>query len=74
GTESGKQDTSSSSRNDVDANDADIKPVYDEEPMAKVQLTAEINVPATGQQHTEQPEFNNKGEVDQNADVLCLLY
>ncbi|GJV67106.1 hypothetical protein Tco_1482615 [Tanacetum coccineum] len=68
GTESGKQDTSSSSGIDVDADDADIKPVYDEEPMAEVQLTAEINVLATGQQHTEQPEFNNEGEVDQNAE------
>ncbi|GJV72464.1 hypothetical protein Tco_1492459 [Tanacetum coccineum] len=66
-TESGKQDTSSSSGNDIDADDADIKPVYDEEPMAEVQLTAEINVLATGQQHTEQPGFNNEGEVDQNA-------
>ncbi|GKF08897.1 hypothetical protein Tco_0043121, partial [Tanacetum coccineum] len=37
GTESGKQDTSSSSGNDVDADDADIKPVYDEEPIAEVQ-------------------------------------
>ncbi|GKB44203.1 hypothetical protein Tco_0889145 [Tanacetum coccineum] len=35
GIESKKQDTSSSSGNDVDANDADIKPVYDEEPMAE---------------------------------------
>nr|GEW63419.1 retrovirus-related Pol polyprotein from transposon TNT 1-94 [Tanacetum cinerariifolium] len=31
-------------------------------PMAEVQTTAEINVFATGQQHTEQLEFNNKGE------------
>ncbi|GJX04280.1 hypothetical protein Tco_0190196 [Tanacetum coccineum] len=35
GIKSGKQDTSSSSGNDADADDADIKPVYDEEPMAK---------------------------------------
>nr|GEV93470.1 Toll/interleukin-1 receptor (TIR) domain-containing protein [Tanacetum cinerariifolium] len=35
GIESGKQDTSSSSGNDVDADDADIKPVYVEEPMAE---------------------------------------
>ncbi|GJS23816.1 hypothetical protein Tco_0452448 [Tanacetum coccineum] len=67
GTESGKQDTSSSSGNDVDADDADIKPVYDEEPMAEVQLTAESNVFATGQQHSEQPKFNIEGEADQNA-------
>ncbi|GKD36774.1 hypothetical protein Tco_1256981, partial [Tanacetum coccineum] len=44
-----------------------IRPIYDEEPMAKVQTTAEINIFATGQPHTEQPEFNNEGEVDQNA-------
>ncbi|GJR51702.1 hypothetical protein Tco_1402223 [Tanacetum coccineum] len=35
--------------------------------MTKVQKTVEINVFAIGQQHTEQPEFNNEGEVDQNA-------
>ncbi|GJR07778.1 hypothetical protein Tco_0790430 [Tanacetum coccineum] len=66
-TESGKQNTSSSSGNDVDADDADIKPIYDEEPMAEVQLTGDNNVFAAGQQHTEQPEFNNEVEVDQNA-------
>ncbi|GJZ93873.1 hypothetical protein Tco_0666076 [Tanacetum coccineum] len=38
------------------------------EPMAEVQTTAEINIFATGQQHTEQPEFNNEGKVDQNAE------
>ncbi|GJT42907.1 hypothetical protein Tco_0951622 [Tanacetum coccineum] len=66
-TKSGKHDTSSSLGNDVDADDAYIKPVYDEEPMDEVQLTAECNVSAIGQQQTEQPEFNNEGEVDQNA-------
>nr|GEV96253.1 reverse transcriptase domain-containing protein [Tanacetum cinerariifolium] len=54
-------------KNDAHDADANIKPIYDEEPMAKVETTAEINVFATRQQHTEQPEFNNKGEVDQNA-------
>ncbi|GJT51539.1 hypothetical protein Tco_0977696 [Tanacetum coccineum] len=63
GTESQKQDTSSRSRND-----ADIRPIYDEEPMAEVQMTADDNVSAIGQQHTEQHESNNEGEVDQNAD------
>ncbi|GJT56362.1 hypothetical protein Tco_0991416 [Tanacetum coccineum] len=67
GTKSKEQDTSSRSGNDAHADDADIRPIYDEEPMAEVQMTAEINVFATGQQHTEQPEFNNEGEVDQNA-------
>ncbi|GJW37722.1 hypothetical protein Tco_0060642 [Tanacetum coccineum] len=41
GTESGEQDTSSRSGNNIDADDADIKPVYDKEPIAEVQLTAE---------------------------------
>nr|GFC28693.1 hypothetical protein [Tanacetum cinerariifolium] len=31
------------SGNDTDADNADIKPIYDEEPMAKVQLTAEFS-------------------------------
>ncbi|GJU35573.1 hypothetical protein Tco_1183927 [Tanacetum coccineum] len=69
-TESKKQDTSSNSGNDVDVDDANIKPLYDEEPMAEVQLTVKINILATGQQHTEQPEFNNEGKVDQN-DKQC---
>ncbi|GJS81409.1 ribonuclease H-like domain-containing protein [Tanacetum coccineum] len=68
GTKSKEHDTSSRSGNDAHADDADIRPIYDEEPMAEVQTTAEINVLATGQQHTEQPEFNNEGEVDQNAE------
>ncbi|GJU80054.1 hypothetical protein Tco_1282419 [Tanacetum coccineum] len=68
GTESKEQDTSSRSGNDAHADDANIRPIYDEEPMAEVQMTAEINIFATGQQHTEQPEFNNEGEVDQNAE------
>ncbi|GJU01680.1 hypothetical protein Tco_1112018 [Tanacetum coccineum] len=58
-----KQDTSSRS-----GNDADIRPIYNEEPMAVVQMIAEINVFAIGQQHTKQPEFNNEGEVDQNVE------
>nr|GEV30038.1 reverse transcriptase domain-containing protein [Tanacetum cinerariifolium] len=63
-------DTSSRSGNDAH-DDAYIRPIYDEEPMAEVQATAKINVFAIGQQHTEQPEFNNEGKVDQNADE-CL--
>ncbi|GJT57900.1 hypothetical protein Tco_0992954 [Tanacetum coccineum] len=68
GTESKEQDTSRRSGNDAHADDADIRPIYDEEPIAEVQMTAEINIFATGQQHTKQPEFDNKGEVDQNAE------
>nr|GFD13298.1 hypothetical protein [Tanacetum cinerariifolium] len=51
--------------NDTDADDADIRPIYDEEPMAKVQLTAKCNIFSIGQQHTEQPEIINEGRVDQ---------
>ncbi|GKF37834.1 hypothetical protein Tco_0114592 [Tanacetum coccineum] len=64
GTESGEQDTSSRSGNDAHADDAYIRPIYNEEQMADVQTTAKINVFAIGQQHTEQPEFNNEGDVD----------
>ncbi|GJZ61463.1 hypothetical protein Tco_0617600, partial [Tanacetum coccineum] len=60
GTESEVQDDSSRSGNDTNADDADIRPIYDEEPMAEVQLTAECNIFATGQQHTEQPEIINE--------------
>ncbi|GKA83107.1 hypothetical protein Tco_0789855 [Tanacetum coccineum] len=76
GTESQEQDTSSRSGNDAHADDADTRPIYDEEPVAEVQTTAEINIFATEQQHTEQPEFNNEGEVDQNAEQchdICPL-
>nr|GEW42290.1 UBN2 domain-containing protein [Tanacetum cinerariifolium] len=67
GTKSKEHDTSSRSGNNAHADDADIRPIYDEEPMAEVQMTAKINVFDTRQKHTEQPKFNNKGEVDQNA-------
>nr|GEX30275.1 uncharacterized mitochondrial protein AtMg00810-like [Tanacetum cinerariifolium] len=62
-TESKEQDTSSSLGNDAHNDDADIRPIYDEEPMAEVQTTAKIDVFAIRQQHAEQPEFNNEGEV-----------
>nr|GEW26501.1 retrotransposon protein, putative, unclassified [Tanacetum cinerariifolium] len=67
-TESKEQDTSSRSGNDAHDDDADIRPIYDEEPMAEVQMTTEIDVFAMGQQHNEQPEFSNEGEVVQNAE------
>ncbi|GJV71421.1 hypothetical protein Tco_1491416 [Tanacetum coccineum] len=35
GTELEKQDSSSKSGNDIDVDDADIRPIYDEEPMAE---------------------------------------
>nr|GEY48559.1 hypothetical protein [Tanacetum cinerariifolium] len=57
-----EKDTSSISGNDAHDDDAYIIPIYDEELMAEVQMTAEIDVFAIGQQHTEQPEFNNEGK------------
>ncbi|GJX51757.1 hypothetical protein Tco_0278602 [Tanacetum coccineum] len=65
GTESEVQDDSSRLGNDTDVDDADIRPIYDEEPVAEVQLTAECNIYAIGQQHTEKPEIINEGRVDQ---------
>ncbi|GJZ06616.1 hypothetical protein Tco_0540409 [Tanacetum coccineum] len=65
GTKSEVQDKSSRSGNDAYTDDVDIIPIYDKEPMAKVQLTIECNVFATGKQHTEQPEINSEGRVDQ---------
>ncbi|GKD74107.1 hypothetical protein Tco_1332389 [Tanacetum coccineum] len=68
GTKLKEHDASSRPGNDAHADDAYIKPIYDEEPMAEVQTNVEINVFAIRQQHTKQPEFNNEGEVDQNAE------
>ncbi|GJS61425.1 hypothetical protein Tco_0656209 [Tanacetum coccineum] len=51
---------------------SNIRPIYNEEPMAEVQTTDD-NVSATGQQHPEQPEFSNEGKVDQNAEQCTLL-
>nr|GEX42941.1 hypothetical protein [Tanacetum cinerariifolium] len=59
-TKSKEQDTSSRSGNDAHDDDVDIRPIYDEELIAEVQTTAKINVFVIGQQHTEQPEFNNE--------------
>nr|GEY55681.1 hypothetical protein [Tanacetum cinerariifolium] len=50
-----------------------VGPIYDEEPMAEVQTTAEIDVVAIGQQHTEQPDFNNEGKREQDIDAIETL-
>ncbi|GJV20216.1 hypothetical protein Tco_1369236 [Tanacetum coccineum] len=69
GTESEVQDDSNRSGNDTDADDADIRPIYDEEPMAEVHLTIKCNMFAIGQQHTKQPEIINEGRVDQSKTI-----
>ncbi|GJT34264.1 hypothetical protein Tco_0924683, partial [Tanacetum coccineum] len=68
------QDDNSRSGNDTDAIDVDIRPIYNEEPMAEVQLTAECNIFAIGQQHTEQPKIIVKGRVDQYPDVTFRIF
>ncbi|GJZ65236.1 hypothetical protein Tco_0621932 [Tanacetum coccineum] len=69
----------SRSRNDTDANDADIRPIYDEELLAEVQLTAECNIFATGQHHTEQPKIINEVGLTSilnnvKLKVICLIH
>ncbi|GJZ95786.1 hypothetical protein Tco_0668120 [Tanacetum coccineum] len=49
GTKLKEQDTSSRSGNDAHADDVDIRPIYDEERMAEVQLSDDNNLFATGQ-------------------------
>ncbi|GJS22018.1 hypothetical protein Tco_0450650 [Tanacetum coccineum] len=57
GTKSDEHTTSSSSGTYIThAVDADIRPVNDQVPFAEVQLTAQHNVLANEQQHTEQSE------------------
>ncbi|GKA24466.1 hypothetical protein Tco_0710499 [Tanacetum coccineum] len=71
--ESGNLNTRSRSGNDTYAGYAYIRPVYDEEPMAKEQSTAECNIFATRQQHTEQPEFNNRGGIQEKVFAIAAL-
>nr|GEU83647.1 retrovirus-related Pol polyprotein from transposon TNT 1-94 [Tanacetum cinerariifolium] len=74
GTESEVKDDNNRSGNDTDADNADIRPIYDEEPMAKVQLTAKCNIFTIGQQHTEQPEIISEGRVDHLNDMVHNHY
>ncbi|GJS19823.1 hypothetical protein Tco_0448455 [Tanacetum coccineum] len=55
-TESERHDLSSRSGNDTHTDDADINSVNDKQPMAEVQLSAEHNILANEQQHSEQSE------------------
>ncbi|GKC13601.1 hypothetical protein Tco_1010383 [Tanacetum coccineum] len=45
GTDSTVQDDSNRSGNDTDADDADIRPIYDEEPMAEYPETCQVKSP-----------------------------
>ncbi|GKF39186.1 hypothetical protein Tco_0119247 [Tanacetum coccineum] len=45
GTESEVQDDSSMSGNDTDVDDADIRPIYDKEPMVEYPKTCQVKSP-----------------------------
>ncbi|GKB20488.1 hypothetical protein Tco_0854411 [Tanacetum coccineum] len=62
-----EQATSSRSGNDAPCDDEISDPYIFEEPMVRYNRLLKSILFATGQQHTEQPEFNNEGDVDQNA-------
>nr|GEX24358.1 hypothetical protein [Tanacetum cinerariifolium] len=55
-TESERHVLSSKSRNDTHTDDADINSMNHKQPMAEVQLSAEHNILANEQQHSEQSE------------------
>ncbi|GKC23746.1 hypothetical protein Tco_1025896 [Tanacetum coccineum] len=55
-TESERHVSSSKSGNDTHTDDADINSVNDKQPMAEVHLSAEHNILANEQQHSEQSE------------------
>nr|GEW05080.1 hypothetical protein [Tanacetum cinerariifolium] len=62
--ESEVQDDNSRTGNDTDANDADIRPIYDEEPRDEVQLTVKW-------QHGQiLNETSNKAKIKKEIDVL----
>ncbi|GJZ74363.1 hypothetical protein Tco_0638509 [Tanacetum coccineum] len=61
-----KTDTGKAVNDDLDLTESNIRPIYDEEPMAEVHLTAECNIFAIGQQHTKKPKIINEGRVDLN--------
>ncbi|GKC59180.1 hypothetical protein Tco_1086778 [Tanacetum coccineum] len=74
GTALKEQDTSSRSGNDAHADDADIRPIYDEEPMAEVQTTAEINVFAIGQQWLQMVfELITHTKKHKQAQMACFI-
>nr|GEU88594.1 hypothetical protein [Tanacetum cinerariifolium] len=68
GKESEKHDTSSRYGNDTHAEDADIKPVNDKEPMVEVQLTAQNNLLANEQQHSVRSKPINDTYLLENVD------
>nr|GEV61655.1 zf-CCHC domain-containing protein/UBN2 domain-containing protein [Tanacetum cinerariifolium] len=68
-----------SSGTESEVKDDNSIPIYDEEPMAKVQLTAECNIFTIGQQHTEQPEIISEDRcpkmmaIEESKDLSTVL-
>ncbi|GKD37381.1 hypothetical protein Tco_1257588 [Tanacetum coccineum] len=73
GTESEVKDDNSRSGNDTYADDTYIRPIYDEEPMTEVQLTAECNIFAIGQQHTKKPEIIYEAQIQEKVFAIAAL-
>ncbi|GKA95273.1 hypothetical protein Tco_0817311 [Tanacetum coccineum] len=59
GTESKEPDTSNRSRNDTHANDADIRPIYNEEPMAEPTAFKSERYTSTKPRFASQVDVNN---------------
>ncbi|GJS90795.1 hypothetical protein Tco_0773431 [Tanacetum coccineum] len=66
-----KYDESSRSRNDTQAEGADIRLSNDTNPLNEVQSTIAYNVFANDKQHAKQPKFINERKVNQDAEQ-CL--
>ncbi|GJQ96868.1 hypothetical protein Tco_0008007 [Tanacetum coccineum] len=70
GTKSEVQDESSCSRNDTDTNDADIRPIYDEEPMAEYTEQYQVKSPMLDSSlYNKTTEFSNQSLESENS---CL--
>nr|GEV94294.1 hypothetical protein [Tanacetum cinerariifolium] len=71
GTKSGKQDTSNGSGNDTHADDADIRPIYNEEPMAEPHrnqsVVRQLTAFKSERPRTSKPRFAS--QVDMNNDL-----
>ncbi|GKC47547.1 hypothetical protein Tco_1065269 [Tanacetum coccineum] len=75
GTESKEQDTSSRSGNDAHADDTDIRPIYDEEPMAEIFTSSTTKVdsePTNGSNEDITNQYECKQTLDVSAGTLNL--
>ncbi|GJR51705.1 hypothetical protein Tco_1402226 [Tanacetum coccineum] len=64
------QDDSSISGNDTDADDADIRPIYDEEPMAEYPKTCQVKSPMLDSSPNNQTTKYSKQSLEQHGQIL----